>query len=117
MKYRKLDAHGDYSFGGGRSDFWTDVPDAPAQAVLTRLWLYEGEWFLDAREGMPWNTEVLGRYTEATRDPAIKDRVLGTQGVTGIENYSSLLDRDTRGFSGGLTVNTVYGAATLVEPK
>lgn len=117
MKYRKLDSDGDYSFGHGSTDWWTDVPDAPAQAVHTRLGLWQGEWFLDSREGMPWTTEVLGKYTESTRDVAIKDHILQTEGVTSIEDYYSDLNRDTRFFSGGVTVNTVYGSVSIVEPK
>ena len=117
MRYRKLDANGDYSFGAGQANFWKDVPDAPAQAVRTRLKLERGEWFLNASEGMPWNTEVLGKYTGDTRDAAIRSHVLGTQGVTEITDYFSNLDRDTRAFSGGVTINTVYGQARIVEPK
>lgn len=116
MRYRKLTATKDYSFGRGQLDFWRDVPDAPAQAVWTRLMLYTGEWFLDLREGMDWNVQVLGKYTEDTRDPAIQARVLGTQGVTQITEYYSNLNRDSRAFRGGMTIDTVYGRAKIVEP-
>lgn len=117
MKYRKLDAAGDYSFGSGTSDFWANVPDAPAQAVRTRLSLWEGDWFLDRREGMPWRTKVLGKYTESTRDPVIRSHVLGTRGVKSILEYSSDLNRDARKFAGDVKIDTVYGAASISEPK
>lgn len=113
MRYRKLDPDGDYSFGRGSADFWVDVPDAVAQAVKTRLFLFEGEWFLDSREGMTWNTEVLGVRTANTRDPAIRRRVLGTQGAKSLLDYSSSLDRDARDFSVNLTIDTIYGVATV----
>lgn len=113
MRYRKLDAQGDYQFGGGTSDFWKDQPEAVAQAVQTRLFLFRGEWFLDTTEGMTWKTEVLGVRTANTRDPAIRRRVLGTQGCKAITEYASSLDRNTRGFSVGLTIDTIYGAATV----
>ena len=114
MKYRKLDASGDYQFGNGGADFWKDQPEAVAQAVQTRLFLFLGEWFLDSREGMTWKTEVLGVRTANTRDPAIRRRVLGTTGVKAITAYSSNLNRDTRAFSvDTLTLDTVYGAATV----
>ena len=113
MRYRKLDADGDYSFGNGTADFWKDQPEGVAQAVQTRLFLFEGEWFLDSREGMTWNTQVLGVRTANTRDPAIRRRVLGTTGVNAILAYSSDLNRDSCGFSVGMTIDTIYGPATL----
>ncbi len=113
MRYRKLDANGDYTFGQGQSDFWRDVPDAPAQAALTRLFLFQSDWFLDSREGMPWKTQVLGNRTAATRDPTIRNHVLGSQGVTEITEYSSTLDRDTRRFGVVMTISTIYGAAQV----
>lgn len=114
MRYRKLSPEGDYSFGNGSADFWKDQPEAVAQAVQTRLFLFQGEWFLDQTEGMTWKTEVLGVRTANTRDPAIRRRVLGTKGVQAIVAYSSDLNRDTRGFSVGMTIDTIYGAATVI---
>ena len=116
MRYRKLDSDQDYSFGHGSADFWQDVPDAPAQAVVTRLHLEQGEWFLDTSEGMPWKTRVLGKYTGPTRDVVIRSRILGSQGVTAIAAYASNLDRDTRAFGVNVTIDTQYGAATISEP-
>jgi hypothetical protein len=116
MLYRKLDPSGDYSFGRGSVDFWRDVPDAVAQSVRTRLHLEQGEWYLDSQEGTPWRTEVLGVRTENTRDLMIQMRVTETPGVNELISYSSNLDRNTRGFSVGLTINTIYGPASLVEP-
>lgn len=126
MRYRKLSRDavvrgvfvpgGDYVFGQGRSDFWQDVPDAPAQAVLTRLRLQTGEWFLDLKEGTPWKTRVLGRHTEATRDLVVRFRTKGTLGVSTIARYSSNLDRETRAFSVDMTISTIYGVARIREP-
>lgn len=113
MKYRKLDANNDFQFGGGATDFWVDVPDAPAQAVRTRLALWQGQWFLDAREGMPWKTQVLGNRTADTRDSATRSHVLGTQGVTRIIDYSSNINRDTRAFSCNIVIDTIYGRAVV----
>lgn len=114
MRYRKLDQNGDYSFGRGAKDFWKDVPDAPAQAVLTRLNLWQGQWFLDSAEGMPWKTQVLGNRTADTRDPAIRAHALGTQDVSRIADYSSDLNRDTRRFTVSMTLDTIYGAVRVI---
>lgn len=118
MKYRKLSADGgDYSFGNGRADFWIDVPEAVAQSVQTRLFLFRGEWFLDSTEGTGWRTNVLGKYTSSTRDPEIRRRILGTQGLRSIITYSSALDRNTRAFSVDARIDTVYGVANISTPR
>lgn len=123
MRVRKLDAGNDMTFGQGQKCFHRDTPDAVAQNVMTRLELYEGEYYQDRREGMPWPTQVLGKYTSATRDAAIRARILDTPGVTSLVDYSSTLDRNTRGLTVSARVNTVYGEAVLraalnpAEPK
>lgn len=115
MRYRKI-INGDVVFGHGQNDFWQDVPEAPAQAVMTRLQLREGEWFLDTTAGTPWNTEVLGKYTADTRDTTIRQRVLGTQGVTDLVSYSSSFNPETRAWAAALTINTQYGQTTITTP-
>jgi len=116
MRYRKLDANGDMVFGHQQSDFWRDVPDAPAQAVWTRLQMYLGDWFLNVNDGTPWRTRVLGKYTGNTRDPTVQARTLGSQGVVGIVAYSSQVNPNTREFDVQMTIDTVYGQA-FVNPQ
>jgi hypothetical protein len=116
MRYRKLDANDDMQFGHGLKDFYIDVPEAPAQAVRTRLQLSRGEWYLNLLSGTPWKTEVLGKYTGSTRDITIRSRVLGTQGVTDIVEYGSSFNQDTRGWQVNMTINTAYGQTSVVAP-
>src|SRR6185312_7089537 len=87
MRYRKLDANGDYSFGNQQADFYINTPEAVAQAVKTRLALFTGEWFLDVTEGTPWRTEVLGKYTQAAYDIVLKERIVDTPGVQSLDAY------------------------------
>lgn len=115
MRYRKLDAGGDYSFGNGSADFYVNSPEAVAQAVLTRLELFKGEWFLDTTDGTPWSTEVLGEGTRGTYDMAIRNRILGTPGVNQIDSYDSTFDADTRKLSVTCTITTAYGQTTISE--
>jgi len=115
MRYRKLDANDDYTIGTG-SDFHVNNPDAVAQAVLTRLRLWRGEWFLDTADGTPWSTEILGKRQRGRNpDAAIKQRILGTQGVNEILSYNSTFDGNTRRLSVNATVGTIYGQATISE--
>lgn len=113
MRLRKFDESADYRFGQGASQFWKDQPDGVAQKVGQRLQLWRGQWYLDSGEGMPWQTRVLGNRTADTRDPSIRAHVLATTGVKKITAYSSNLDRDSRAFGVGLTIDTIYGPATV----
>lgn len=115
MRYRRLDADGDYTFGTGQ-DFLVNSPDAVGQAVLTRLRLWFGEWFVDQRDGTPYNEEILGkRYPRKNPDAAIKRRILGTPNVTEIVAYSSQFDGETRKYSIAATINTAFGAVKISE--
>lgn len=111
MRYRKLTSDGDYSFGHNQADFYINVPQAPAQAVKTRLLLMQGEWFLDRTAGTPY-TQVLGTHTAATRDLVIKNRTLKTSGVVALVSYASQLSPDRR-FSVQERIDTVYGQAPV----
>lgn len=99
MRYRMLTASGDYSFGQGTANFFVDDPQAVGQSVLTRLRLWQEEWFLDKTEGTPYSTQVLGYNTKNLRDAAIRQRVLQTVGVVSIESYGSTFDPETRAFT------------------
>lgn len=110
---RALDAVGDMQWGRGRADFLVDVPEAVAQRAKTRMALWFGDWFLNLAEGTPYRTAVLGARTNATRDPALRARILGTAGCTGITVYASQVNRATRVFSVQCTISTAFGT-TLV---
>lgn len=113
MRYRKLDSNGDMTFGNQQADFWRDVPEAPAQAILTRLRLWLGEWFIDTTEGTPYQQAILGMHTSATVEPAIRRRILGTKGVTTIDEFNMVRDPDTRRVTVDAVVNTAFGTATV----
>ena len=109
MRYRRLDANYDMVFGFGQSDFFVDSPEAVGQAVLTRLRLNLGEWFLDTSDGTNWRTGVLGNNTSSTRDAIIQARILGTTGVNSILYYSSNFNSNTRQFNVAVSIDTIYG--------
>lgn len=115
MRYRKLDENGDYTFGRSGADFLVDSPEAVNQAISTRLRLWKGEWSLDVTKGTPYPDRVLGFNTAAVYDQAIKERLLGTQGVLQIAEYASTADTTQRHLSVAATVDSIYGTATLNE--
>lgn len=113
MRVRKQDANGDYVWGHQQNDFWLNAPDGVGQAVLTRLELFTGEWFLDVTDGTTWTTQVLDKYTKDQYDAAIQDRILGTPGVVQITSYSSSVNTATRTLTVSVAINTQYGQTTL----
>jgi len=113
MRNRKLSSTGDYIFGGGQRDFYRDVPAAVGQAVQTRLALWLGEWFLDIDEGTPFMVGILGKHSQEIADATIRNRALGTQGLTDITNYESAIDPDTRKMNASFLIDTVYGPTPL----
>lgn len=115
MKYRRLDANGDMVMGHGDADYLQDSPGCVAQAVATRLRLLTGEWFLDLQEGIPYAPAVLGKHTKESYDPVIRARILETEGVTAITEYESVFDGETRKLTVNVTIETVYGAASVQE--
>lgn len=115
MIYRKLDPNGDYTFGQSVGNFYTNTPEAVAQAVKTRLGLIQGEWFLDSSMGTPYNSRILGAGTVSQYDRAIQEVILNTVGVLRITAYSSQVDPNTRFASVNCTIDTVYGQATLQQ--
>jgi hypothetical protein len=111
MRYRALSDTGDYQFGRA-GIFLTNTPQAVAQAILTRFHLWTNEWFLDAQEGTPYLSDIIGHGTQGTRDIAVKERILGTPGVTSILDYQSSVTAD-RKMTVTALVDTQYGVTAV----
>lgn len=109
MRYRKLDENGDYVFGSSENDFLVNSPEAVAQAILTRLKFWLGEWFADTSDGTGWNQSILGKQPKNLYELTLRQRVLETLGVSGIQSFGSELDSETRRLTVTMTVNTIYG--------
>lgn len=113
MRYRKLSSDGDYVFGSGKNDFLVNSPEAVAQAILTRLKLWLGEWFADTSDGTGWNQSIVGKQSKNLYELTLHQRVLETPGVKSIVDFQSALDPDTRRLTVSMTVNTIFGEASL----
>jgi hypothetical protein len=105
MRYRTLGPGGDFTFGRGAGNFLVDSPQTVGQSVLTRLRLWRGEWW-------PYLQEVLGKNTQPIYDTAIRQRVLATQGVTGIQEYKSTLGPD-RKLVVSMLIDTQFGPTSI----
>lgn len=113
MRVRQLTATQDYSFGQGSANYLVDSRAAVAQEVQTTLLLFQGEWFLDTTAGVPWFTQVAGVGTIPIYDQVIKQAIEAVQGVTGIVNYSSNLNRVTRALTVSVTIDTQFGITQI----
>lgn len=109
MRVRKQDADGDYVFGHGEQDFYVDQAEGVGQDALTRLRLWQGEWFLDTTTGTPYFTQILGKVPQEIADQAIQKRVLETPGVQNFASYFSSFDSAKRELTVTMTINTIYG--------
>lgn len=113
MRYRKLSSDGDYVFGSGKNDFLVNSPEAVAQAILTRLKQWLGEWFADTSDGTGWNQSIVGKQSKNLYELTLHQRVLETPGVKSIVDFQSALDPETRRLTVSMTVNTIFGEASL----
>jgi hypothetical protein len=111
MRYRELTPAGDSTIFSGATQFLVNSPAAVAQAVLTRLNLWQGQWFLDSTLGLPVFQQIIGFGTQAVRDAAIQNVILNTPGVNQITKYTSSLTG--RAFRVDATIDTIYGSTAI----
>ena len=113
MTVNKMDSNGDFVWKGNGNDVLSNNAAAVAQNIQTALALFQGEWFLDTSQGMPWRTQVLGKYTAGVYDTVIKDAILQALGVQSISNYSSSYNSATRSLTVNVTAQSIYGPVTV----
>jgi len=88
---------GDMKLTNGQFTLTPDLRTAVAQHIVIRLLFFFGEWFLDAREGMPWFELILIKNPDLTAVTNIfRDVIVGTPGVATIARINLDLDRTTR---------------------
>jgi hypothetical protein len=118
MRYRRLNADGDYTTGQGKQNFLTGA-EAVAQAVYTRLRLLKEEWWEDQEDGLPLFQQILGRFgpngNKDAADLLIRSRISDTAGVTAINSFSSIYTVSTRSYSFACEIETEYGSTTLTS--
>ena len=110
MKYRRLSSTGDYSFGFGNTSFVTDL-EAVRQAIDTKLKLLQGEYWEDQNDGLPFFQQIAGNTDKDTIDLLVRQRILETPNVTGIQTFSSSIGTN-RKYTASVSVNTAYGTVT-----
>jgi len=83
------------------------------QKIESRLELWRGSWFLDARAGVPWVSQILGHGQAALADRDV-GRLLAAEllkepEVLSILDSESIYDAASRHFTFKARVDTIYG--------
>jgi hypothetical protein len=87
-----------------------DGIDAIAMDMQTRLQIFQGEWFLDTRIGVPWFQEIIGQKPRLlVVKSIIRDAILTTPGVTNILDLELDFEGITRSLSISGRCGTVDG--------
>ena len=71
-----------------RGQHFATGKDATRQAIIRRLRLFIGEYFLDATAGTDWFGGVLGKTRQDFAEATLKNRIITTPGVIGITEFS-----------------------------
>jgi hypothetical protein len=100
------------SYGNGQGNFLFDL-QAVQQVCMTRLKMFEGEWWKDLSDGLPLFQQILkpgaGRNPEAV-SLLIQSRILGTPFVTSVQNVQTTYNGTLRSFIFSCQVNTQFGS-------
>ena len=112
ITYRQLGPNNEPQYGNGTANFISDL-EAVAQVVLTRLQLFQGEWWESLKLGLPMFQSILGAGRSTAAIAVIfQQYILQAPHVTGVSNVSIALNRASRSLSYSCLVSTQFG--TLV---
>jgi hypothetical protein len=123
IQYLRLDAYNDPIFDPTAN---LTNADAVAQAMLTRLRLFYGEWWESVTTGLPVFQSMLGQLGSTTRQAAmqlaVKQRIEGTPYVTSATGIAvSFVDgkftfkADAATYFGPVAVATVPGLSAALD--
>ena len=113
--YLKLDANHDPVFDPSAE---LSNLDAVAQAIDTRLLLFQGEWWENLNEGTPMFQQIIGQRATPNglqiMAMALSARIAGTPYVSGVENAVVTFDKIKRAFIFSCTAHTSFGNVPVV---
>lgn len=87
--------------------------DYIAQLVRSRLGLYQGEYFPDVTQGMPWFQSILIKgYNPNVVQNVFKNMIAGTTGVLSVTALSLSFDNDQRSLNISFAAQSIVGEVT-----
>jgi hypothetical protein len=112
ITYRQLGANNDPLWGNGQLNYLSDLA-AVAQAVLTRLQLFEGEWWAATNDGLPLWQSILGQGASPVNQQQISllitARILATPYVISVGAVQPSYSSTARAFAYSAVVQTQFG--------
>jgi len=116
--YRQLGPNNDPLWGQGSANFLRDAA-AVAQAIYSRLLLFEGEWWESVLDGTPMWQSILGvANSEQQISLLLQNRILGTPYVTGLTNVQVQVNQAARSFTMSADAQTAFGPVPVtVTPQ
>lgn len=116
ISYRRLGPNNEPIFGQTKDAFLTDI-DAVAQAIMTRINLLLGEWWLDLQDGTPiWQTMLGVGGSGKNSLPAtlaLEQRIKDTPFVQDLSDVETSYNPNTRAFTFSCTVQTQFGSLSV----
>ena len=106
-------------WGQGQANYLSDL-QAVAQIILTRLRLFQGEWWADTSDGLPLWQSILGQSASPRNlqqiELLISQRIQGSPYVIGLSDVRANYNSASRGpYSYSVTVSTQFGQITLTN--
>ena len=112
ITYRQLGPNNDPLWGNGQLNYLSDL-EAVAQAVLTRLNLFQGEWWAATNDGLPLFQVILGQgaapVNQQQMSLSITARILATPYVISVSTVQTSYNPLTRQYNYSSVVQTQFG--------
>lgn len=119
ITYRQLSATGDPLWGQGQANYLSDLA-AVAQLVLTRMKLFQGEWWAATQDGLPLWQSILGSSGSSRNQQQIElmisARVRSSPYVIDLSSVQVSYNSASRGpYTYSATVITQFGKIVLTN--
>jgi hypothetical protein len=118
ITYRQLGPNNDPLWGNGQMNYVGNLA-AVAQAILTRLQLFLGEWWAATNDGLPLFQSILGQSAAPTSQQQasllITARILATPYVVSVGTVQTSYNPVTRAYAYSAVVQTQFGQVQVTN--
>lgn len=96
----KLTSDHDLDITSGDFTLTETESESLRQRLVIKLLTFQGEWFLNQNEGIPYYQSILGKNrAKETIDTIFKTAILNTPDVISLDSFQSSIDNRTRAYS------------------